>query len=484
MAGQVDGKGTYPDNWVLFSAMAQTVRLKLGYPVSMDELDFRLAQTRAFYQGDGWYVDGEENEYELYNAWMFGWHYLLWAWIDGERKPDDCQAVLNRARSFISGFQYFFGGNGSYPAWGRSIVYRFAAVAVFATGYLHQITPNDPGLLRRISSGCIRYFYDHGLFDPEDHHLWQGYHGDFPAANESYISPGSVYWACHGLFGLYFGKQDTFWTATESPLPVERDDFDIALPAPGFVLSGQRATGQVILLNSRSGIPYDSPRYNYRAKYSKLSYSTHFPFNVLSAAGNPSPDAMIALVGQDGAVSHRQTTRESGAAPRMMWCDFNESVKGEPQKVRVAVFLWGDVQIRFAYIYPTLPVRVMEGPGVLGCDKASGITRRSDVEQGWEYAEVEERAVGVRRLWGYDTQQACAPFLGFSNLNLAYRYGELPLISESEYNASPADLHLPVSYALVRLILVGSSWIFLCIRTLDVILAICQMENDFCKLGF
>jgi hypothetical protein len=79
----------------------------------------------------------------------------------------------------------------------------------------------------------------------------------------------------------------------------------------------------------------------------------------------------------------------------------------------------------------------MEGPGVLGCDKASGITRRSDVEHGWEYAEVEERAVGVRRLWGYDTQQACAPFLGFSNLNLAYRYGELPLISESEFNASP-----------------------------------------------
>ena len=433
---QVDGKGTYPDNWVLFSAMAQTIRLKLGYLVSEEELDFRLAQTRAFYYGDGWYVDGEGDEFELYNAWMFGWHYLLWAWIDGERRPEDCQKVLDRARSFISGFQYFFGANGSYPAWGRSIVYRFAAVAVFATGYLHKIAPDDPGLLRRISSGCIRYFYDHGLFDPKDHHLWQGYHGDFPAANESYISPGSVYWACHGLFGLYFDPDDPFWTATESPLPVEREDFDLALPAPGFVLSGRRATGQVILLNSRSGIEYDSPRYNYRAKYSKFAYSTHFPYNVLSAMGSYTPDAMLALVGEEGIYSHRQTTRESSAAPGMIWCDFNEIVKGEPQKVRVAVFLWEDVQIRLAYILPTFPVRVVEGPGTLGCDRAATIVRKSDPSQGWEYAEVEGRALGIRRLWGYDAQHASRPFLGYSNLNLAYSYSELPLVAEKNFSAA------------------------------------------------
>ncbi len=227
---QVDGKGTYYDNWILFSAMAQMVRLKLGYPVSEAELDFRLAHTSSFYSGDGWYVDGEGNEFELYNAWMFGWHYLLWAWIDGDRRPDHRRLVLDRARSFISGFQYFFGANGSYPAWGRSIVYRFAAIAAFATGYLHKITPNDPGMLRRLASGCIRYFYDRGLFDPNDHFVRQGFHGDFPPAGESYISPGSPYWACHGLFALTFDCDDPFWTATEAPLPVEREDFDLARP--------------------------------------------------------------------------------------------------------------------------------------------------------------------------------------------------------------------------------------------------------------
>jgi len=267
---QVDGKGTYTDNWILFTAMTQAVRHHLGFPSPEDDLDNRLMQLGEFYRGDGWYVDGPTDEFELYNAWMFGWHYLLWAWLDGDRRPDHRQQVLERGRSFIDGFLHFFGANGSYSAWGRSIVYRFAALAPFAVGHFLHIAPDDPGLLRRVSSGCLRYFYDHGLFDPEDHFVRQGYHGDFPPAGEAYISPGSPYWCCHGLFGLTFDQDDPFWTRTESPLPVERADFELVLPAPGFVVSGRKATGQVLLLNSRRGQEYDAPRHNYTSQYDKV----------------------------------------------------------------------------------------------------------------------------------------------------------------------------------------------------------------------
>jgi hypothetical protein len=43
-------------------------------------------------------------------AWMLGWHYLLWTCIDGDRRPDHRQLVLDRGRSFIEGFLCFFGG--------------------------------------------------------------------------------------------------------------------------------------------------------------------------------------------------------------------------------------------------------------------------------------------------------------------------------------------------------------------------------------
>ena len=433
---QVDGKGTYTDNWILFTAMVQAVRHHLGFPSPEDDLDNRLLQIGEFYRGDGWYVDGPTDEFELYNAWMFGWHYLLWTWIDGDRRPDHRQQVLERGRSFIDGFLHFFGANGSYPAWGRSIVYRFAALAPFAIGHFLKIAPGDPGLLRRVSSGCIRYFYDRGLFDPDDHFVRQGYHGDFPPAGEAYISPGSPYWCCHGLFALTFDRADPFWTATESSLPVERADFELVLPAPGFVVSGRKATGQVLLLNSRSGQEHDAPRHNYTSKYGKLTYSTHLPFNVIPVRGSYAPDAMISLTSDGRAFGHRGHTRAGGVAPGFMWTKFDQILDGEPQPLWVAVLLWGDVQIRFSVIRPTFPVKAFEAPGALGCERPIDIVRRSDQHAGWEYAEADGRATAIQRLVGYECQQASAPFLDQSNINLAYPYSEQPVIYESRASVS------------------------------------------------
>ena len=429
---QVDGKGTYTDNWILFTAMVQAVRHQLGFPSPLDDLDSRLRQIDEFYRGDGWYVDGPTDEFELYNAWMFGWHYLLWTWIDGERRPDQRQQVLQRGRSFLDGFLYFFGANGSYPAWGRSIVYRFAAVAPLGVGHFLEIAPEEPGLLRRVSSGCIRYFYERGLFDPEGHFVRQGYHGDFPAAGEGYISPGSPYWCCHGLFPLTFDRDDPFWTATESPLPVERGDFELVLPSPGLLLSGRRDTGQVILLNSRSGQEHDTPRHNYTSKYGKLAYSTHFPFNVIPVRASYSPDAMVSLSRDGQTFGHRLHTRSGDAAPGFTWCKFDEVLDDELQPLWVAILLWRDVQIRLTIIRPTLPVMTYEAPGSLGCEKPVTVTRRSDPLAGWEYAEAESRAVAIKRLIGYDSQRSSSPFLDQSTINLAYPYSEQPMIFESQ----------------------------------------------------
>jgi hypothetical protein len=433
---QVDGKGTFTDNWILFTAMVQAVRLHLGFPSPEADLDHRLMQIDEFYRGDGWYVDGPTNEFELYNAWMFGWHYLLWAWIDGERRPDHREKVIACGRSFIESFLHFFGSNGSYPAWGRSVVYRFAALAPFAVGYFLKIAADEPGLLRRVSSGSIRYFYEHGLFDPDAHYVRQGYHGGFPPAGEAYISPGSPYWCCHGLFALTFDRDDPFWMATESPLPVERQDFELILPAPGFLVSGRRETGQVLLLNSRSGQEHDAPRHNYTSKYGKLAYSTHLPFNVVPVDGSYAPDAMICLTRNGHAFGHRLHTRDGDVAPGFIWSKFEQLVADELQPLWVAVLLYRDIQIRLTVIRPTFPVMAFEAPGALGSDQAAGILRRSDLAAGWEYAEADGRAIGIQRLIGYDGQKASAPFLGHSNINLAYAYSEQPMVFESQANVS------------------------------------------------
>lgn len=434
---QVDGKETYPDNWVLFPAFSQIVRLKLGYDAPEDDLDARLDQMSRFYRGDGWYDDGAGDKFDLYNAWMFGLHYLLWAWIDGDRRPEHKREVLARAKIFLASFPFFFGANGSYVAWGRTLVGRFAAVATFAIGHALGIAPRNPGMLRRISSGCLKYFYERGAFDPTEHFLRQGFHGNFPPAGESYLSSGSPLSACHGLFALTLDHDDPFWTAVEEPLPVEQQDFERVLLVPGFLVSGRRETGQTLLLNSRAGHESDTPRNDYVSKYGKFAYSSHLPFNVVPVAGSYAPDAMIALTHDGRTFGHRQATRAGGVGPGMMWCEFDEIVDGQPHTLRVAVLLWKDLQILLALVEPNALVRAVQAPGALGCSGAARVLRRSDRSAGWEYAcahEVasgEQRAVGIRRLLGYDAQEASRPFLGYSNLNLAHDYAEQPVIYES-----------------------------------------------------
>jgi hypothetical protein len=192
----------------------------------------------------------------------------------------------------------------------------------------------------------------------------------------------------------------------------------------------------VILLNSRSGQEHDAPRHNYPSKYGKLAYSTHFPFNVIPVQGSYAPDASISLTCDGQEFGHRLHTRSGEVAPGFSWSRFDEVVHDELQPLWVAILMWKDVQIRLTVIRPTLPIRAFEAPGSLGCEKAVAVLRRSDPSAGWEYAEVEGRAIGIQRLMGYDAQRASAPFLDQSNINLAHAYSEQPVIYESQPSVS------------------------------------------------
>jgi hypothetical protein len=115
-----------------------------------------------------------------------------------------------------------------------------------------------------------------------------------------------------------------------------------------------------------------------------------------------------------------------------MWCKFDQVVGDELQPLWIAVLLWRDIQIRLTVLRPTLPVMAFEAPGALGTEQSANIVRRSDNQTGWEYAEAEGRAIAIQRLVGYDGQKVSAPFLGQSNINVAYVYSEQPVLHESQ----------------------------------------------------
>jgi hypothetical protein len=83
----------------------------------------------------------------------------------------------------------------------------------------------------------------------------------------------------------------------------------------------------------------------------------------------------------------------------------------------------------------------------LGCEYPTDVSRRSDEKAGWEYAEVDGRAIAIQHLAGYDSQRVSAPFLDQSNINLAYSYSEQPIVYESRANIAARCL---ASASLVR----------------------------------
>jgi hypothetical protein len=83
-------------------------------------------------------------------------------------------------------------------------------------------------------------------------------------------------------------------------------------------------------------------------------------------------------------------------------------------------------------IRPTFPVMAFEAPGALGCEIPANVIRRSDSSAGWEYVEANGRAIAIQRLIGYDAQRVSAPFLDQSNINVAFKYSEQPMVHESQ----------------------------------------------------
>src|SRR5487761_287413 len=101
-----------PDNnWVWFRAVVAAFSRTSGGSWDRADIEHAVARTEDWYAGDGWYADGgprpgEYRNFDLYSGWAMQLYPL-------------CQ--------------------------GRSLTYRFAALAPFWAGALFDATPLAPG---------------------------------------------------------------------------------------------------------------------------------------------------------------------------------------------------------------------------------------------------------------------------------------------------------------------------------------------------
>ncbi|WP_043619234.1 DUF2264 domain-containing protein [Nonomuraea candida] len=296
------GKRTWDNNWMLFQTVTEEFLKSVGGPYEQREIERGLERIEDWYVGDGWYTDGGSRNFDYYCGWALHLYPLMWTRMSG----DAGRAALyaGRLREFLGTYQHFFGSDGAPVHQGRSLTYRFAAVAPVWLGALADATPLTPGQTRKLASSVVRHFAERGV-PSRDGLLSLGWYEPFLPTTQAYSGPASPYWASKAFVGLLLPPDHPVWTEREQPLPIDERDVTAAVPATGLLLHGTRHDGIVRLLNHGSdhGAPPDDPH------YAKLAYSTRTGPESAEHAWPRDLDNHLALVAADGTPSRRTAIR-------------------------------------------------------------------------------------------------------------------------------------------------------------------------------
>ncbi len=386
------GKKTYDVNWTLFNMFINLFLSKLGQDYSVEELDRYLDRMDFWYSGDGWYRDGVHDCYDYYNSWVIQPYFLFWAWIDGQRRPELKPRVLHRTVRFLESYKYLFAANGAYPCYGRSMLYRFAAVSVFPVAQLLGISPVSPGQARRICSGNLKYFLESGALS-KGNFLQMGYLAEYPPIVEPYSGPGSAYWAAKAYWCYLLEDNDPFWTAEELPTEVEKQSFSIAVPAAGMLIRGHNTSGMVELFNQRS-------KHHVMKKYGNFSYSSHHGFEITQVQGTYCYDNSFCLIPGDGKEFIQRTRPYHLRTVKDFSASFQVLPDDDTVRVYTNIILKDDCHIRLHRAFGAEKFTAVEGGMSLGYEQGVSPEVRSGPD--WEYASAGNLCTFIRNLAGYD----------------------------------------------------------------------------------
>jgi hypothetical protein len=209
------------NNWLLFSAMIEAAFCSVGRDWKTDPVDFAVKKHMEWYKCDGLYGDGPNFHWDYYNSFVI--HPMLIDVLETVSKQrNDWQAnkdpILARARRYAVIQERLISPEGTFPAIGRSLAYRFGAFQLLSQMTLRKdlSAALSPGQVRCALTAVIRRMIESpGTFD--DHgFLTIGFAGHQPGIAENYISTGSLYLCTAVFLALGLPPTDEFWTCGPS----------------------------------------------------------------------------------------------------------------------------------------------------------------------------------------------------------------------------------------------------------------------------
>jgi hypothetical protein len=203
-------------NWLLFSATIEAALAMLGHQWDQMRVDYAVRQHEQWYEGDGAYGDGPNFHWDYYNSFVIQPMLVdvLGAVFKATSGWDESyQKVLARARRYAAIQERMISPEGTFPAIGRSITYRFGAFHLLGQmALMRQLPPEiKPAQVRSALSAVIRRMIEAPRTFDDAGWLTIGFCGHQPSLGERYISTGSLYLCATGLLPLGLPPDDDFW---------------------------------------------------------------------------------------------------------------------------------------------------------------------------------------------------------------------------------------------------------------------------------
>ncbi|HSU50710.1 MAG TPA: DUF2264 domain-containing protein [Segetibacter sp.] len=211
------------NNWILFTGMIEAFFCKYGYPYDKIRIEYGVREFSShWYVGDGMFSDGMNFAMDYYNSYVIQ-PYLaaIVEIVNDKTKAYTAFAPrldkINKRYAEIQ--ERMISADGSYPALGRSIVYRGGAFQHLADMALRKQLPPSlkPAQVRGALTAVIKKTLDApGTFD-KDGWMTIGLGGNQPDLADVYNTTGSLY-LCTAIFlPLGLPETDEFWSSPALP---------------------------------------------------------------------------------------------------------------------------------------------------------------------------------------------------------------------------------------------------------------------------
>lgn len=207
----------YESNWLLFASIIEAALLEFDGNCDEKRLNYGVERfCNEWYKGDAWYGDGPDYHLDYYNSLVIQPMLTVVLMVMDKHQMKNAKFLAEQQKRmgrYGEQLERMISPEGTYPAIGRSITYRFGSFHAMSDAALLHLLPAhlNPAQVRSALTAVInRQLSQPNTFD-QNGWLRVGFTGAQLHMSEDYINTGSEYLCCAAFCALGLPADDAFW---------------------------------------------------------------------------------------------------------------------------------------------------------------------------------------------------------------------------------------------------------------------------------